>query len=112
MHDTIQYILGTLVLLIMAFGWLARRHPEVSWLRTFDLRARLSPEQRRRLQRTVNVNAGAQLILLGLCLPIGYIVLKAVSLSDFAGRDIALVTAGSLICIVAGLVGVIRNVGR
>lgn len=109
MFRTTQIVLGSLVLLIMFLGWLGRRHPQIVWLRVFDMRAKLTDDQRRRLQRTVDMNAGLQLILLGLALPVVYVVLTTMFFGTFAPRGIAFVAAGSLACIVTGLVGVIRT---
>lgn len=104
-----KVVLGSIGLSIMLLGWLARKYPGVACLRSFDLRARLSDAQRRRLQRTANVSASAQLCLLGVALPFGYILLKAMFLSEFTSGGIALVAAGSLVCIAAGVAGIVTS---
>ena len=98
---TIQIVLASVVLLIMASVWIARRK--------FNLQSRVTEEQRKRFQRTSNVNAGLQFILLGLAIPIGYVLLKTMLFSEFALRETLFVAAGSLACIITGITGIIRN---
>ena len=109
---TTQVVLASLALLVMVLGWLARKHPEVTWLRGFNLQARLTDDQRRGLRRSANVNAGAQLILLGVVLPVGYFLLKTMFFSGFTAPEVAIVAAGSLVCVVTGLIGMIRSLRR
>ena len=103
-----EIVLGSLLLLIMVLGWLGRRYPRTAWLRAFNLRARLTDDQRNRLQRTVDTNTGLQFILLGLAVPIVYFVLETMLVSESAPRVALFMAAGSLACIVTGLVGVVR----
>lgn len=108
--NPLELVLASVVLIIMALGYAARRYPHVIWLRNFDLRARLTEQQQRRLQRTANVNTGAQMILLGIALPIGYVALKAMFLSTFTVTGVVLVAAGSLLCIITGAVAIRKSV--
>ena len=99
MYETVRIILGVLALTITILVWLARkRNPQF----------KLADDQRR-LHRNMNVNAGAQLILLGIALPIGYFVLQTMFFSKSDPRMFAFVIAGSVLCVVVGLIGLIKS---
>ncbi len=57
----------------MVLSLCARKRPDVRWLQPFDLGARLTPEQRARLRRNQNRTAGAEIILLGAIVAMGYL---------------------------------------
>jgi hypothetical protein len=68
------------VVLIVAVFTLTRaadRYPHIGWLQEFRrLLPRLPEDQRRKARRRANVYAGAEMILLGVALPIGYFALS------------------------------------
>lgn len=73
--EPLKYILGSLMLLIMALGFAARRFPTVAWLRHFDFERHLTPEQRERNRRRANRLAAAQLVIFGFVIVMGFILL-------------------------------------
>ena len=91
-------------------SWLSRRFPQVSWLRLFRYqRPQLSPEQQTRLQRSVNIHAGIELILLGLIVPMGYAVMTVMFFSSFTTTGYLLVGACSVLLIGLGFLGIWQN---
>ena len=107
--EPVKIILGSAALAFMALGWFSRRHPEIAWLRPFDVSRHLTAEQKKRFRRTHEVTSGMYFILLGLALPLGYIALTAMFFSDFETGEIAAVAAGSLLCIGIGSYAVTRG---
>jgi hypothetical protein len=97
---------------IMVLGWAAQRWPDVEWLRHFDFSSHLTPEQRERLQRRDFALGGMQFVLLGLVIPLGYLVLEAMTFSSVTTLELVLVGAVSLVCLGVGVYGVSRSFRR
>ncbi len=100
--------------MLLAAVWglstLARRRPEVAWLHPFRTAfPRPTEEQRQRLRRRANVYAGAELILMGLVIPMGYVALTVMMFSDFGAVELTVVAAISLLCIGLGVTAIVRN---
>lgn len=104
-----KIVLGTLVIGGFLLSRAAVRYPHVRWLRAFDLQSRIDPARRARLARAGNLHAGAEMILLGLVLPLGYGALTLMTWSDFSPGISAAVFAASLVLILTGIVVIVRN---
>lgn len=109
LNETMEVVLGSAVILIMGLSFLARRHPHVRWLRAFNVHAHLTEEQRSRLRRVQNRTTGAELILIGFILPMGYLVLKVMLFSEIRTVEVVLVGLSSAACISLGVVALVRN---
>lgn len=113
MSETFQVVVGSMVVVVYGLSALSRRFPHVAWLQHFRLPLpRLTPEQRARMQRRATVNAGAQLILLGLVLPLGYVVLTVMMFNTVTRGTMILVLAGSVLCIVLGITAIVQGMRR
>ena len=89
-----------------AFG--ENHQPDIGPLRAFNL-PELPPELKERQRRRSNFYAGAEFILLGLVIPIGYGVLEVMFMSDTTLLEVVLVGLASLACIVLGIVAIVSN---
>lgn len=103
--ESLKIIFGIILLAFWVLSVLARRNPHVPWLQAFNFRSRLTPEQQKRLRRASNRTAALELILLGIMIPFGYIVLKLIFFNAMQPGEIVLVACLSLLCMVAGVVG-------
>ena len=109
LSEPLKILLGIAVLLIMGLSYLARRRPDVRWLQACNFQAHLTEEQRARLRRTQNRTAGAELILLGMIIPMGYLGLKVMFFSAVQRMELVLVGLLGATCIVLGFVALLRN---
>ena len=113
MSETFQVVVGSIVVVVYGLSALSRRFPHVGWLQHFRLPLpRLTAEQQARMQRRATVNAGAQLILLGLVLPLGYVVLTVMMFNTITRGTMILVLAGSVLCIVLGITAIVQGMRR
>jgi hypothetical protein len=103
-----KIVLGVLTLIIVALVQAARRWPHIRWLRHF-LPAELSPERRRQFQRRGNRQAGIELILTGLVLPMGYVAMTMMMFNDFDPLWTAVVAVASLACLALGITAIVKN---
>jgi hypothetical protein len=106
MYETIETVVVSLVLVLFGVAVLSRRFRNVAWLQRFPFdhpRLRLSEEERARMQRRLAVRDGVKFILLGLALPPGYLMLEMMLLSDISKTKLAVVLAGSVLCIGVGI---------
>lgn len=108
--ETLETVLVVPVLVIVALSILARKRPDVRWLQVFNLQSRLTEEQRARLRRTQNRRAGAELIMLGIVIPLGFLGLKMMLFfSSISAVELVVVGLLSATCIVGGVVALVRN---
>jgi uncharacterized membrane protein YqjE len=108
--DKIKLILGGIVVVLFGLSELSRRFPQIAWLRHFYIeRPQLSEEQKARMRRRAGILAGARLILLGLVLPMGYVVLTVMAFNDITRRAMAIVLTGSVVCIGLGITAIVRG---
>lgn len=107
--DPLKVMLGLLLLVLLGLSFLARKYPHVRGLQAFALHGQLGAKQRTRLGRTQNRTAGAELMLLGVILPLAYVGFKAVFFGEIPSTAIVLVGVSSAACIVLGLVALIRK---
>ncbi len=107
MSERIQLLLGALLALVFGLSRLARRFPHVAWLRAFrDAWPQPTEAQRARTGRRTAFLAGAQLILMGIALPLGYGALTVMTFSDFTAKATTLVLAVSVLCIGLGVMAI------
>lgn len=113
MSERFQIVVGSILAVLYGLSALSRRFPHVTWLQHFRLpRSRLTEEQQARMRRRANVYAGAQLILLGIILPLGYVVLTVMTFSTVRTGAFAIVLAGSTLCVVLGIVAIVQSIRR
>ena len=109
-YEVFQVVVLLLAVTVFALTRAADRYPHVPWLRKIrQMFPKVSDEKRRRFQRRSNVYTGFELILVGVALPIGFLALKVMMFSDISTTEVVLVGAGSLLCIVLGIMAVTQN---
>jgi hypothetical protein len=136
--ESVKIIMGVWVILIFTLGYMARRRtriarrrrrewlltqprevraafeatdhhePNIGWLGNFRM-PELPPERVQRMQRTSTILAGAKLIMLGVALPVGYVVLTAMMFGEFEAALTALIGFLSLLCITLGIIAIVRS---
>lgn len=108
--DPVKAALLGLIAIAIVLGWLARRHPEVAWLRIFRLPGiQLSPEEKERRRRTANRIAGLEIIVAGLVLPLLYLLSTVMMFNDLKPVPTLIVGACSMLLIGWGIWVLIRN---
>jgi hypothetical protein len=111
--DKIKLILGGIVAVLFGLSALSRRFPQIAWLQHFYIeRPQLSEEQKARMRRRAGILEGTKLILLGIILPMGYILLTVMMFNDITRKGMALVLAGSVVCIALGVTAIVRGFRR
>lgn len=111
MSETFKVVVGSAVVVLYGLSFLSQRFPHVGWLRSFRI-PWLKNEGGSRMARTATISVGAQLILLGLVLPIGYVVLTVMTFSNLTTRGMTLAVAGSVLCIVLGIAAIVQGSRR
>lgn len=106
MPDILEYILGGAVLLVMALGFAAKRLPHVEWLQAFDFKRGMTPEQQARARRRADLHSGAQLILLALALPLGYVGMTVIFFNAPTRGGLLLTGAASLVIFGLGVAAI------
>lgn len=110
MSERFQIVVGSIIAVVYGLSALSRRFPHVAWLRHFRLpRSRLTEQQQTRMRRRTNVLIGAQLILFGVILPVGYLVLTVMTFSAVSSRGMTLVLTGSVLCVVLGITAIVQG---
>jgi hypothetical protein len=110
MSERFQIVVGSILLVVFGLSELSRRFPHVAWLQHFRIpRPHLTEEQQARMRRRANVYAGAQLILLGLIVPVGYVVLTVMMFNTITRGTMAILLAGSVLCIVLGITAIVQG---
>lgn len=107
--ETEQIVLGIPVLVFLGLSVAARQRPDNKWLRPFNLHAGLSDKQRARLRRTQQSVAGAELILLGIIIPLGYFAVKVVFFGAIRPAELVVAGALSVVCLALGLIALARH---
>ena len=103
MSDTVKLVLVSILAVLFGLSALARRLPHVAWLRPFaGLFPRLGEAERARVQGRADVYAGIQLILMGLALPLLYVITTVMLFNTPSSTGIAVTFAGSVVLIVLG----------
>jgi hypothetical protein len=108
--DPVKLVLLGLLALALGFGGLARALPGVGWLQVFRLPgARVSDEESRQHRRSANRLAAVKIILLGLVLPVLYVLMTFMRFDNLKALPTILVAAASLVCLAIGIAGLVRN---
>jgi hypothetical protein len=108
--ETFQLVAVLLLGAVFGLSAAARRYPHITWLRGFaKVFPRLPEEQRRKIRKRGDFYAGAQLILLGLSLPLAYAVLTVMTFSSFTTTGMVVAGVGSLLCIGAGIAAIAHS---
>ena len=109
MYRTLQLVLVGLLAVTFILAALARRFPQITWLQIFRYNTpRPSEEQRAKFRQRANINAGVEMILMGMVLPMIYIAGTVMFFNAFTTTGIILVAAGSLLLIGLGLTAIWR----
>lgn len=85
--------------------WIARRFPTVAWLRPFQLamfQVQLSEPQKARRRRWASIQAGLEIMILGLLIPAGYVLSKVMMFDNINSGPLAISLAAMLACFVLG----------
>src|SRR6266545_6529930 len=110
MYRTVQLVLGGLLAVVFGLSWLSRRHPGVAWLRRLRYDPpELSEEQRARMRRRADVQAGVEMILMGVVLPMGYFALTVMFFNSPTPTATALVLGCSVVLIGLGVTALVRS---
>ena len=111
MSETFKIVVGGAVCVVYGLFLLSQRFPHVTWLRHFRI-PWLKNDRQGRMGSWAAVSAGAQLILLGVVLPIGYVVLTVMTFSNLTTRGMTLAVASSVLCIVLGIAAIVQGSRR
>jgi hypothetical protein len=94
--DSVKALLAGFIAIVFTLGWLARRNPKTAWLQAFRLPVHeRTPEQHERRRRSQNRMVGLEIVAVGLGLPVFYMFMRAMWLSDFEAVPTLLVGAVS-----------------
>jgi hypothetical protein len=108
--ELIQGVAGGAFIVLYGLSALSRRFPHVPWLQHFRISfPQLTEKQRAIMRRRSSIYAGAQLILLGMFLPLGYFVLTVMTFNTPTTGIMTLVLAGSALCVVLGIAAMVMG---
>lgn len=111
-YETFQLVFVAIMAAVWGLSTIARRRPDIAWLQGVrNAFPQPTDEQRQKQRRRANVYAGAELILLGLIIPIGYLALTVMMFNDITMPMLLLVSAASLLCIGLGIAAIRSNRG-
>jgi hypothetical protein len=113
MFERVQIIVGTIFVVVYGLSALSQRFPHVAWLQHFRiLLPQFTEKQQARMRHRASLYAGAQLILLGIIVPLGYLVLTVMTFNTVRTGTFTLVLAGSVLCIVLGIAAIVQGIRR
>lgn len=104
----VEIVFVVVIFAILFLGWLARRNPHIDWLQRFDLQVHFSEDQRESLRRAADVTTGIKFVLLGLAIPLIYVVMTVAFFDEFTTRETLLCAAASTVCIGLGVVSIVK----
>jgi hypothetical protein len=107
-HSAFETVLAVIALVFVALTQLARRYPGIEWLRHFRM-PELPAAQRERRRKFGERIAGLEMILLGLVLPIGYLILTVMTFSSIDPLWLTGVIAASTLLIGFGIYALVKN---
>lgn len=108
--DSVKAILVGLIAIAVALGWLARTFPHVTWLQLFRIPdSQMTEAQREKQRRASNRHTAVEIVLVGLALPVGYVLLTVISFRELETMPMAAVGVGSVLCITFGIWSFVRN---
>jgi hypothetical protein len=107
---SVQALLLGLLVVGFALTRLARWFPDIEWLQVFRLpELQMSEEQKARRRRSANRWAGLEIIFAGLVLPVLYVGSKVMMFNEPTTAGLIIVSACSLLCFIAGIWVLVRN---
>lgn len=107
MWENLQLLLGGAFVLLLGVSALARRFPRVAWIQKLRYDPpKLTDEQQAKIRRRADVYAGVELILLGVALPMVYFAMTVMFFNTPTVLGLALVGAGSVLCVGLGLIAI------
>lgn len=110
MYERFQIIVVVVLAVVWGLALLARRRPDVRWLRPLrDAFPRLSDQQRARARRRSDLFAGIGFILMGLAVPMVFGAFKLMFFSSFSTAEVAVVAAISVLCFVLGVAAIVQS---
>ena len=110
MYERLQLIALVVVAAIWGLATLARRRPDVGWLRPFRIAFAPLPEaQRAAARQRSDLIAGLSFLLLGIAVPIGAAVLKLAFFASFTAGEIAIVAGISALCLALGIAAIAKS---
>jgi len=107
MTTTIQLIVLVILGVVFGLSALSRRYPHIAWLQAFHIkRPQLTEAQRARMQRSANIHAAFEMMLLGLGVPVLYVVSSIMMFND--PTRVGLIISGiiGLAFIVLGIIAI------
>lgn len=107
-HSPLEITVAVIGLLFVALTQLARKRPDIEWLRHFRLPELPEAVRERHRKRSERI-AGAEMILVGLLLPIGYLVLTVMTFNSIDPLWLTGVIAASVLCIGLGIYALVKN---
>lgn len=109
-YETFQIVVVMVTAVVWGLVTLSRRRPDVAWLEPWRTAfPRPTEAQRQRMRRRASAYAGAELILLGVVIPIGYVALTVMMFNDFTPGWLIAVAASSLLCIGLGVTALVQS---
>jgi len=108
MLEALKLAAAIFAMTFMVLSWLAGRRPDVRWLQPFrmpEVHPAIREQRRRRAERV----AGVEMILVGICLPIGYLILTVMTFSSLDPWWTAGVAIASIACIAGGITVLVKN---
>jgi hypothetical protein len=110
MTSTIQLIILVVLGVLFGLSALSRRYPHIAWLQAFHIKwPQLSEEQKARMQRRANIQAGIQFILLGFGVPVVYVGSSVMMFSDPSTLGLAISGIIGFVLIVFGIIAIWNN---
>jgi len=110
MYRTLELVLAGGLAVVFGLSALSRRFPDAAWLQLFRrAMPRLTEQQRAKVRRRVNIQAGVEMILMGLVLPLLYVAATVMFFHAFTATGTALVLVCSMVLIAAGATAVWRS---
>jgi len=107
MTSTIQLIVLVILAVVFGLSALSRRYPHIGWLQAFHIkRPPLTEAQRARMQRRSNIYVAIQLMLLGLGVPVLYVVSSIMMFNDPSRTGLVISAIIGLALIVLGIVAI------
>jgi hypothetical protein len=110
MWQTLQIVAFVLLGAVVGLSALSRRYPDVGWLQVFRInRPQLTAAQQAQMRRRAAVLSGFQLMLLGLAVPVVYIVSRLMMFNEPTALGLTIAGGSGLVLVVVGLVVIWRG---
>ncbi len=107
--NLLKIILLGFLAAVYGLSALSRRYPHVAWLRAFRLEVKVTEEQRAKRRRRAERIAGIELILVGLCAPIAYLIVTLMTWGDPSAIGLTVSSLVGVVLIALGVFAIVRN---